>query len=233
MRTFGTEIDLVIDNELRKGMNQYNMILYQNGNKLDIYIKKMTIHFLTAAVPYGNVTKYYFELETDYMDFLEQDEVKVEIEKNGVSVEVSTFYIKSFKKGEAISTYVAYTSLVEPEKIRLYKIDEERPWRVDWNTGAKTIREILDTFLTPIGMSMSEYPTYTGTFVSYYADWENMSLAQLISACGILEGCNYVLIGNVFHPIRPSTSSSFKSYKISETYIRIISISNDQMQNVE
>lgn len=217
MRTFGTEIDLVIDNELRKGMNQYNMILYQNGNKLDIYIKKMTIHFLTAAVPYGNVTKYYFELETDYMDFLEQDEVKVEIEKNGVSVEVSTFYIKSFKKGEAISTYVAYTSLVEPEKIRLYKIDEERPWRVDWNTGAKTIREILDTFLTPIGMSMSEYPTYTGTFVSYYADWENMSLAQLISACGILEGCNYVLIGNVFHPIRPSTSSSFKSYKISET----------------
>lgn len=215
MRTFGTETDNLILEEYHAGINRYNVILYQNGKKIDPYIKKLTAHFMGNSVPFGNISKHYFELNTDYMDFLEKDEVEVRIEKNGVEIKVCTFYIKTINKGEYMASYTAFSSLLEPEKIALYKIDEDPEWRVAWNNSAKTIKEILDIFLKPANLAMAEYPSYDGTFVSLHADWENMTLSQLICACGILEGCNYVLIGNTFYPVRPSKAVA-KSYDIGE-----------------
>ena len=213
MRTFGTETDNLILEEYHAGINRYNVILYHNGKKIDPYIKKLTAHFMGNSVPFGNISKHYFELNTDYMDFLEKDEVEVRIEKNGVEIKVCTFYIKTINKGEYMASYTAFSSLLEPEKIALYKIDEDPEWRVAWNNSAKTIKEILDIFLKPANLAMAEYPSYDGTFVSLHADWENMTLSQLICACGILEGCNYVLIGNTFYPVRPSKAVA-KSYDI-------------------
>lgn len=215
MRTFGTETDNLILEEYHAGINRYNVILYHNGKKIDPYIKKLTAHFMGNSVPFGNISKHYFELNTDYMDFLEKDEVEVRIEKNGVEIKVCTFYIKTINKGEYMASYTAFSSLLEPEKIALYKIDEDPEWRVAWNNSAKTIKEILDIFLKPANLAMAEYPSYDGTFVSLHADWENMTLSQLICACGILEGCNYVLIGNTFYPVRPSKAVA-KSYDIGE-----------------
>lgn len=215
MRTFGTDVDNLILEEYHAGINRYNVILYHNGKKIDPYIKKLTVHFMGNPVPFGNISKHYFELNTDYMDFLEKDEVEVRIEKNSVEIKVCTFYIKTINKGEYMASYTAFSSLLEPEKIALYKIDEDPEWRVAWNNSAKTIKEILDIFLKPANLSMAEYPSYDGTFVSLHADWENMTLSQLICACGILEGCNYVLIGNTFYPVRPSKAVA-KSYDIGE-----------------
>ncbi len=215
MRTFGTETDNLILEEYHAGINRYNVILYHNGKKIDPYIKKLTAHFMGNSVPFGNISKHYFELNTDYMDFLEKDEVEVRIEKNGVEIKVCTFYIKTINKGEYMASYTAFSSLLEPEKIALYKIDEDPEWRVAWNNSAKTIKEILDIFLKPANLAMAEYPSYDGTFVSLHEDWENMTLSQLICACGILEGCNYVLIGNTFYPVRPSKAVA-KSYDIGE-----------------
>lgn len=215
MRTFGTETDNLILEEYHAGINRYNVILYHNGKKIDPYIKKLTVHFMGNSVPFGNISKHYFELNTDYMDFLEKDEVEVRIEKNGVEIKVCTFYIKTINKGEYMASYTAFSSLLEPEKIALYKIDEDPEWRVAWNNSAKTIKEILDIFLKPANLAMAEYPSYDGTFVSLHEDWENMTLSQLICACGILEGCNYVLIGNTFYPVRPSKAVA-KSYDIGE-----------------
>ncbi len=215
MRTFGTDVDNLILEEYHAGINRYNVILYHNGKKIDPYIKKLTVHFMGNPVPFGNISKHYFELNTDYMDFLEKDEVEVRIEKNSVEIKVCTFYIKTINKGEYMASYTAFSSLLEPEKIALYKIDEDPEWRVAWNNSAKTIKEILDIFLKPANLAMAEYPSYDGTFVSLHADWENMTLSQLICACGILEGCNYVLIGNTFYPVRPSKAVA-KSYDIGE-----------------
>ena len=215
MRTFGTDVDNLILEEYHAGINRYNVILYHNGKKIDPYIKKLTVHFMGNPVPFGNISKHYFELNTDYMDFLEKDEVEVHIEKNSVEIKVCTFYIKTINKGEYMASYTAFSSLLEPEKIALYKIDEDPEWRVAWNNSAKTIKEILDIFLKPANLAMAEYPSYDGTFVSLHADWENMTLSQLICACGILEGCNYVLIGNTFYPVRPSKAVA-KSYDIGE-----------------
>lgn len=215
MRTFGTETDNLILEEYHAGINRYNVILYHNGKKIDPYIKKLTVHFMGNPVPFGNISKHYFELNTDYMDFLEKDEVEVRIEKNSVEIKVCTFYIKTINKGEYMASYTAFSSLLEPEKIALYKIDEDPEWRVAWNNSAKTIKEILDIFLKPANLAMAEYPSYDGTFVSLHEDWENMTLSQLICACGILEGCNYVLIGNTFYPVRPSKDVA-KSYDIGE-----------------
>ena len=215
MRTFGTDVDNLILEEYHAGINRYNVILYHNGKKIDTYIKKLTVHFMGNPVPFGNISKHYFELNTDYMDFLEKDEVEVRIEKNSVEIKVCTFYIKTINKGEYMASYTAFSSLLEPEKIALYKIDEDPEWRVAWNNSAKTIKEILDIFLKPANLAMAEYPSYDGTFVSLHADWENMTLSQLICACGILEGCNYVLIGNTFYPVRPSKAVA-KSYDIGE-----------------
>ncbi len=215
MRTFGTDVDNLILEEYHAGINRYNVILYHNGKKIDPYIKKLTVHFMGNPVPFGNISKHYFELNTDYMDFLEKDEVEVRIEKNSVEIKVCTFYIKTINKGEYMASYTAFSSLLEPEKIALYKIDEDPEWRVAWNNSAKTIKEILDIFLKPANLAMAEYPSYDGTFVSLHADWENMTLSQLICACGILEGCNYVLIGNIFYPVRPSKAVA-KSYDIGE-----------------
>ena len=215
MRTFGTDVDNLILEEYHAGINRYNVILYHNGKKIDPYIKKLTVHFMGNPVPFGNISKHYFELNTDYMDFLEKDEVEVRIEKNSVEIKVCTFYIKTINKGEYMASYTAFSSLLEPEKIALYKIDEDPEWRVAWNNSAKTIKEILDIFLKPANLAMAEYPSYDGTFVSLHADWENMTLSQLICACGILEGCNYVLIGNTFYPVRPS-KAVVKSYDIGE-----------------
>lgn len=215
MRTFGTDVDNLILEEYHAGINRYNVILYHNGKKIDPYIKKLTVHFMGNPVPFGNISKHYFELNTDYMDFLEKDEVEVHIEKNSVEIKVCTFYIKTINKGEYMASYTAFSSLLEPEKIALYKIDEDPEWRVAWNNSAKTIKEILDIFLKPANLAMAEYPSYDGTFVSLHADWENMTLSQLICACGILEGCNYVLIGNTFYPVRPS-KAVVKSYDIGE-----------------
>lgn len=215
MRTFGTETDNLILEEYHAGINRYNVILYHNGKKIDPYIKKLTVHFMGNPVPFGNISKHYFELNTDYMDFLEKDEVEVRIEKNSVEIKVCTFYIKTINKGEYMASYTAFSSLLEPEKIALYKIDEDPEWRVAWNNSAKTIKEILDIFLKPANLAMAEYPSYDGTFVSLHEDWENMTLSQLICACGILEGCNYVLIGNTFYPVRPSNDVA-KSYDIGE-----------------
>ena len=215
MRTFGTDVDNLILEEYHAGINRYNVILYHNGKKIDPYIKKLTVHFTGNPVPFGNISKHYFELNTDYMDFLEKDEVEVRIEKNSVEIKVCTFYIKTINKGEYMASYTAFSSLLEPEKIALYKIDEDPEWRVAWNNSAKTIKEILDIFLKPANLAMAEYPSYDGTFVSLHEDWENMTLSQLICACGILEGCNYVLIGNTFYPVRPSKDVA-KSYDIGE-----------------
>lgn len=215
MRTFGTDVDNLILEEYHAGINRYNVILYHNGKKIDPYIKKLTVHFMGNPVPFGNISKHYFELNTDYMDFLEKDEVEVRIEKNSVEIKVCTFYIKTINKGEYMASYTAFSSLLEPEKIALYKIDEDPEWRVAWNNSAKTIKEILDIFLKPANLAMAEYPSYDGTFVSLHEDWENMTLSQLICACGILEGCNYVLIGNTFYPVRPSKAVA-KSYDIGE-----------------
>lgn len=215
MRTFGTDVDNLILEEYHAGINRYNVILYHNGKKIDPYIKKLTVHFMGNPVPFGNISKHYFELNTDYMDFLEKDEVEIRIEKNSVEIKVCTFYIKTINKGEYMASYTAFSSLLEPEKIALYKIDEDPEWRVAWNNSAKTIKEILDIFLKPANLAMAEYPSYDGTFVSLHADWENMTLSQLICACGILEGCNYVLIGNTFYPVRPSKAVA-KSYDIGE-----------------
>ena len=82
MRTFGTDVDNLILEEYHAGINRYNVILYHNGKKIDPYIKKLTVHFMGNPVPFGNISKHYFELNTDYMDFLEKDEVEVRIEKN-------------------------------------------------------------------------------------------------------------------------------------------------------
>ena len=215
MRTFGTDVDNLILEEYHAGINRYNVILYHNGKKIDPYIKKLTVHFMGNPVPFGNISKHYFELNTDYMDFLEKDEVEVRIEKNSVEIKVCTFYIKTINKGEYMASYTAFSSLLEPEKIALYKIDEDPEWRVAWNNSAKTIKEILDIFLKPANLAMAEYPSYDGTFVSLHEDWENMTLSQLICACGILEGCYYVLIGNTFYPVRPSKDVA-KSYDIGE-----------------
>lgn len=209
------DVDNLILEEYHAGINRYNVILYHNGKKIDPYIKKLTVHFMGNPVPFGNISKHYFELNTAYMDFLEKDEVEVRIEKNSVEIKVCTFYIKTINKGEYMASYTAFSSLLEPEKIALYKIDEDPEWRVAWNNSAKTIKEILDIFLKPANLAMAEYPSYDGTFVSLHADWENMTLSQLICACGILEGCNYVLIGNTFYPVRPSKAVA-KSYDIGE-----------------
>ena len=123
MRTFGTDVDNLILEEYHAGINRYNVILYHNGKKIDPYIKKLTVHFMGNPVPFGNISKHYFELNTDYMDFLEKDEVEVRIEKNSVEIKVCTFYIKTINKGEYMASYTAFSSLLEPEKIALYKID--------------------------------------------------------------------------------------------------------------
>lgn len=221
MRTFGTETDNLIDLELSEGQSNYEITWYHNGVQRDISVTKAVIHFVGSKTPIGQITKHYIELNTEYLGFLENDAIKIDITKNNQTITIGTYYVTDFDKGDYNASYTAFSSTFNLDiaigAMNDIPQDVMENWRtipIDYN--AKTIKEIVHYFIDPLGIKFDTEPGNTILFAaSVYQNYENMTLRQLLSFCACMEGCNYVLYGNTLHKVVYSKNIT-KSYNIDE-----------------
>lgn len=207
MRTFGTEADNLIDVELAYGTNNYQLTWFQNGMQRDIEVTKATIHFVGAKLPLGNVTIDYMELDTSYLNFLEEDAIRIDITEDGSTLTVGTFYVApGFTKTKYDASYTAYSSLIDLG----LKLDA---W--DGAPESATIKDIVHHFTEPLNLVFDVEPSSTVTFNASVADFSSITLGELIGYCACIEQCNYVLQGNVLHKIVPTTAVT-KEYNIDD-----------------
>ncbi len=207
MRTFGTEADNLIDVELAYGTNNYQLTWFQNGLQRDIEVTKATIHFVGAKLPLGNVTIDYMELNTSYLNFLEEDAIRIDITEDDTTLTVGTFYVApGFTKTKYDASYTAYSSLVDLG----LKLDA---W--DGAPESATIKDIVHHFTEPLNLVFDVEPSSTLTFNASVADFSSITLGELIGYCACIEQCNYVLRGNVLHKVVPTTAIT-KEYNIDD-----------------
>lgn len=207
MRTFGTEADNLIDVELAYGTNNYQLTWFQNGLQRDIEVTKATIHFVGAKLPLGNVTIDYMELDTSYLNFLEEDAIRIDITEDDTTLTVGTFYVApGFTKTKYDASYTAYSSLVDLG----LKLDA---W--DGAPESATIKDIVHHFTEPLNLVFDVEPSSTVTFNASVADFSSITLGELIGYCACIEQCNYVLRGNVLHKVVPTTAIT-KEYNIDD-----------------
>ena len=207
MRTFGTEADNLIDVELAYGTNNYRLTWFQNGLQRGIEVTKATIHFVGAKLPLGNVTIDYMELDTSYLNFLEEDAIRIDITEDGSTLTVGTFYVApGFTKTKYDASYTAYSSLIDLG----LKLDA---W--DGAPESATIKDIVHHFTEPLNLVFDVEPSSTVTFNASVADFSSITLGELIGYCACIEQCNYVLRGNVLHKIVPTTAVT-KEYNIDD-----------------
>lgn len=207
MRTFGTEADNLIDVELAYGTNNYRLTWFQNGLQRDIEVTKATIHFVGAKLPLGNVTIDYMELDTSYLNFLEEDAIRIDITEDDTTLTVGTFYVApGFTKTKYDASYTAYSSLIDLG----LKLDA---W--DGAPESATIKDIVHHFADALNLVFDVEPSSTVTFNASVADFSSITLGELIGYCACIEQCNYVLQGNVLHKIVPTTAVT-KEYNIDD-----------------
>ena len=207
MRTFGTEADNLIDVELAYGTNNYQLTWFQNGLQRDIEVTKATIHFVGAKLPLGNVTIDYLELDTKYLNFLEEDAIRIDITEDDTTLTVGTFYVApGFTKTKYDASYTAYSSLVDLG----LKLDA---W--DGACESVTIKDIVHHFTEPLNLVFDVEPSSTVTFNASVVDFSSITLGELLGYCACIEQCNYVLRGNVLHKVVP-TMAITKEYNIDD-----------------
>ena len=205
MRTFGIEQDNLINVMLAYGTNNYELSWLQNGLSVDIDVTKAVIHFVGAKTPIGNVTLDYLELNTKYLDFLEEDAIRVDITADGSSLTVGTYYVApGFNKTKYDAFYTAYSSLIDLG----LKLDA-------WSDAPEiaTIGSIVHHFMDPLGIEFDIEPSSTITFSAAMTDFSSITLGELLGYCACIEHCNYVLRGNVLYKITTSTEVT-KEYDI-------------------
>lgn len=207
MRTFGTDADNLIDVELAYGTNNYQLTWFQNGLQRDIGAAKATIHFVGAKLPLGNVTIDYMELDTSYLNFLEEDAIRIDITEDDSTLTVGTFYVApGFTKTKYDASYTAYSSLIDLG----LKLDA---W--DGAPESATIKDIVHHFTEPLNLVFDVEPSSTVTFNASVADFSSITLGELLGYCACIEQCNYVLRGNVLHNVVPVKDIT-KEYNIDD-----------------
>lgn len=206
MRTFGTEADNLIDVELAYGMNNYKVDWFQNGLRRDIVVTKAVIHFVGAKSPSGNVTKDYLELNTEYLNYLEEDAIRVDITEDDSTLTVGTYYVAGFTKNEYDAFYTAYSSLINLG----LKLDA-------WSNAPEsaTIKDIVHHFIDPLDIVFDTEPSSTLTFNASMTDFSSLTLGELLGYCACIENCNYVLRGNVLYKVVPAANIT-KEYNIDD-----------------
>lgn len=206
MRTFGTEADNLIDVELAYGMNDYNVAWFQNGLQRDIVVTKAVIHFVGAKSPSGNVTKDYLELNTEYLNYLEEDAIRVDITEDDSTLTVGTYYVAGFTKNEYDAFYTAYSSLINLG----LKLDA-------WSNAPESasIKDIVHHFIDPLDTVFDAEPSSTLTFNASMTDFSSLTLGELLGYCACIENCNYVLRGNVLYKVVPAADIT-KEYNIDD-----------------
>lgn len=206
MRTFGTEADNLIDVELAYGMNNYNIAWFQNGLQRDIVVTKAVIHFVGAKSPSGNVTKDYLELNTEYLNYLEEDAIRVDITEDDSTLTVGTYYVAGFTKNAYDAFYTAYSSLINLG----LKLDT-------WSNAPEsaTIKDIVHHFIDPLQIVFDTEPSSTLTFNASMTDFSSFTLGELLGYCACIENCNYVIRGNVLYKVVPAADIT-KEYNIDD-----------------
>lgn len=207
MRTFGTEADNLIDVELAYGTNNYQLTWFQNGLQRDIEVTKATIHFVGAKLPLGNVTIDYLELSTDYLNFLEEDAIRIDITEDDSILTIGTYYVApGFTKTKYDAAYTAYSSLIDLG----LKLDA-------WSDAPEsaTIGTIVHHFIDPLDIVFDTEPLSTITFNASMTDFSCITLGELLGYCACIEQCNYVLRGNVLCKVVPAKEIT-KEYNIDD-----------------
>ncbi len=207
MRTFGTETDNLIDAELEYGTNNYQISWFQNGLQRDIDVSKAVIHFVGAKYPLGNVTIDYLELDTKYLNFLEEDAIRLDIIADDADLTVGTYYVGSeFTKNKYDASYTAYSSLIDLGlKLNTWEGAPE----------SATIGYIVHHFIDALGIVFDTEPISTLTFNASMTDFSSITLGELLGYCACIEQCNYVLRGAVLHKVIPSASVT-KEYNMDD-----------------
>ena len=206
MRTFGEEVDNLIDVELAYGANNYQITWYQNGLQRDIVVTKAVVHFVGAKAPCGNVTIDYLELNTEYLNFLEEDAIRIDVTEDDVTLTAGTYYVASFTKNEYDAFYTAYSSLINLG----LKLDA-------WSNAPESavIKDIVHHFIDPLDIVFEVEPSSTLTFNASLTDFSAITLGELLGYCACVEHCNYVLRGNVLCRVVPDTNIT-KEYNIDD-----------------
>ena len=207
MRTFGTEIDDLIDVKLEYGTNDYEILWFQNGMQRDIDVSKAVIHFVGAKYPLGNVTIDYLEFDTKYLNFLEEDAIRLDIIEDGSALTVGTYYVApGFTKNRYDASYTAYSSLVDIGlKLNTWESAPE----------SATIGYIVHHFIDALGIAFDTEPSSTLTFNATMIDFSSITLGELLGYCACIERCNYVLRGVVLHRVTPSSGIT-KEYNMDD-----------------
>ena len=223
MRTFGTDIDNLIDVNLAYGTNDYKVIWYKNGFPIDITVPKAVMHVRGSNVPIGNVIKSYIEIETDYLDFENGDEIRIDIQEDDSTLTIGKFYVDDFDKKQFSATYISYSSLIDLDKIQL----DSWPYDVGSRDGHSlsrfgpgplegvNINYIVHHYIDPIGLSFDVEPSCDVLFFIPTTDFSQFTLADLLRTCACIEKCNYILEGNVLHKVS-TTSKAVKTYDIDD-----------------
>ncbi len=202
MRSFGSTINNLIDEELTYGVSNYELVWYKNGELVEINTSKLRFHFGGPKLPMGYITKDYIEIETDYMDFYKGDAIRIDIKKDAVSVTVGTYYVDSFEK-KVNASYKAYSSLLELEKIGLSKYESE------YNEAS--LRKLVEYYCNPLGLSLVVVRN-----MNFLADGlEELSIQDLAECVSLTNCCNYSLQGNDFIPVYIQNGIS-KTYQCKE-----------------
>lgn len=207
MRTFGTETDNLIDVELAYGTNNYEVAWFQNGLQREIEVTKVVIHFVGSKAPLGNVTIDYLELDTKYLDFLEEDAIRIDITEDNSTLTVGTYYVApGFTKTKYDASYTAYSSLIDLG----LKLDA-------WSGAPEsaTIGSIVHHFIDTLDIVFDVEPSSTVTFNAAITDFSSVTLAELLGYCACIERCNYVLRGNVLYRVVPAVEIT-KEYNIDD-----------------
>lgn len=207
MRTFGTETDNLIDLELAYGTNNYQVAWFQNGLMRDISVTKATIHFVGAKLPLGNVTIDYLEMSTDYLNFLEEDAIRIDVTEGETTLTVGTYYVApGFTKTKYDAAYTAYSSLIDLG----LKLDA-------WSDAPESaaIGTIVHHFIDPLEIVFDTEPLCNITFNASTTDFSSVTLGELLGYCACVEQCNYVLRGNVLCKVVPAKEIT-KEYNIDD-----------------
>lgn len=206
MRSFGTTIDNLIDEELDYGASNYELIWYKNEKLVEVSTSKLRFHFGGPKMPIGNVIKDYIEIETDYMEFYKGDAIRLELKKGDASISVGPFYVDKFEKKKK-ATYVAYSSLLDLSKIKLSKYESSQPYAY--------IKDMVAYYLTPLGITFdSNCPMIN---MAYIIDqWETFSIYDLIECVALTDACNFTLQGNVLQraDVQGSIAKVYQAEKV-------------------
>lgn len=206
MRSFGTTIDNLIDEELDYGASNYELIWYKNEKLVEVSTSKLRFHFGGPKMPIGNVIKDYIEIETDYMEFYKGDAIRLELKKGDASISVGPFYVDKFEKKKK-ATYVAYSSLLDLSKIKLSKYESSQSYAC--------IKDMVAYYLTPLGITFdSNCPMINMAY--YIEQWETFSIYDLIECVALTDACNFTLQGNVLQraDVQGSIAKVYQAEKV-------------------